>query len=354
MEQQLLKISEVAEASDTNLTTVKYYVREGLIRPVKKTSPNMAYYAPEAVEQVRLIRRLQGERFYPLSVIRRLLQQEDPGEAELLHAISKADQDDYYDLLPLSQAITAAGLDEDTARLLETAGLLTPQRRGEETLCCRGELRLMELVRRRLDAGIPAAQTVKTFSLYETHLRQTAPRDIESLLSDCMLSPGLTTAQAVEIINVSDQTLDSFIAMRRYALNAQAGNAFLEPVERRLCRLHTYARRLSPLLEDADRALLEEVLAGRETGAPLPDAFGRLLRLREQGIARALSTLNTTLSAFRPQIEDGTPHRRLCRLLQQGLGVLTPRELHFSPSLPEPDRAAARLLIQIQSQTEKE
>ena len=138
MEQQLLKISEVAEASDTNLTTVKYYVREGLIRPVKKTSPNMAYYAPEAVEQVRLIRRLQGERFYPLSVIRRLLQQEDPGEAELLHAISKADQDDYYDLLPLSQAITAAGLDEDTARLLETAGLLTPQRRGEETLCCRG------------------------------------------------------------------------------------------------------------------------------------------------------------------------------------------------------------------------
>ena len=353
MEQQLLKISEVAEASDTNLTTVKYYVREGLIRPVKKTSPNMAYYAPEAVEQVRLIRRLQGERFYPLSVIRRLLQQEDPGEAELLHAISKADQDDYYDLLPLSQAITAAGLDEDTARLLEEAGLLTPQHRGEETLCCKGELRLMELVRRRLDAGIPAAQTVKTFTLYETHLRQTAPRDIESLLSDCMFSPGLTTAQAVEIINVSDQTLDSFIAMRRYALNAQHSGEFDIQALQELDDAEV-ARRLSSLLEDADRALLEEVLAGRETGEPLPDAFGRLLRLREQGIARALSTLNTTLSAFRPQIEDGIPHRRLCRLLQQGLGVLTPRELHFSPSLPEPDRAAARLLIQIQSQTEKE
>ena len=354
MEQQLLKISEVAEASDTNLTTVKYYVREGLIRPVKKTSPNMAYYAPEAVEQVRLIRRLQGERFYPLSVIRRLLQQEDPGEAELLHAISKADQDDYYDLIPLAQAITAAGLEEDTAQLLEEAGLLAPQSRGEERFCSRGDLRLMELVRRRLDAGIPAAQTVKTFSLYETHLRETAPKDIESLLSDCMLSPGLTTAQAVEIINVSDQTLDSFIAMRRYALNAQAGNAFLETVEQFLRRLHTYARRLLPLLEDADRALLEAVLAGEETGEPLPDAFGRLLRLREQGVARALSTLNAALSAFRPPVADGAPHRRLCRLLQQGLGVLTPRELHFSPSLHEPDRAAARLLIQIQSQTEKE
>lgn len=354
MEQQLLKISEVAEASDTNLTTVKYYVREGLIRPVKKTSPNMAYYAPEAVEQVRLIRRLQGERFYPLSVIRRLLQQEDPGEAELLHAISKADQDDYYDLIPLTQAITAAGLEEDTARLLEEAGLLVPQSRGGELFCCRGELRLMELVRRRLDAGIPAAQTVKTFSLYETHLRETAPKDIESLLSDCMLSPGLTTAQAVEIINVSDQTLDSFIAMRRYALNAQAGNAFLETVEQFLRRLHTYARRLLPLLEDADQALLEKVLAGEETGEPLPDAFGRLLRLREQGVARALSTLNAALSAFRPPVAEAASHRRLCRLLQQGLGVLTPRELHFSPSLPEPDRAAARLLIQIQSQTEKE
>ena len=355
MEQRLLKISEVAEASDTSLTTVKYYVREGLIRPAKKTSPNMAYYAPEAVEQVRLIRRLQGERFYPLSVIRRLLRQGDPGEAELLHAISKADQDDYYDLLPLSQAVAAAGLDEKTAALLEAAGLLTPQRRGTEMFCCKGELRLMELVRRRLDAGIPAAQTVKSFSLYESHLRETALQDIESLLNDCMLSPGLTTAQAVEIIHVSDQTLDDFIAMRRYALNAQAGNAFLERVERFLRQLEDYARRLPPMLEtEEDRAVLEALLAGEETGTPLPDAYGRLLRLREQGVAQALSALNAALNAFRPPIPEETACLRLCALLRQGFAALAPRELRFSPPLTEPDRAAARLISEIQCRKEKE
>ena len=355
MKQRLLKISEVAEASDTSLTTVKYYVREGLIRPAKKTSPNMAYYAPEAVEQVRLIRRLQGERFYPLSVIRRLLRQGDPGEAELLHAISKADQDDYYDLLPLSQAITAAGLDGETAALLEAAGLLSPQRRGEETCCCRGELRLMELVRRRQDAGIPAAQTVKIFSLYESHLRKTARQDIESLLNDCMLSPGLTTAQAVEIIHVSDQTLDDFIAMRRYALNAQVGNAFLERVERFLRQLENYARRLAPLLETAeDQKVLAAMLAGEETGQILPDAYGRLLRLRDQGIAQALSALNAALTAFRPPVSREASHPRLCALLRQGIAALAPRELRFSPSVSEPDRAAARLIDEIQRQTEKE
>ena len=355
MKQRLLKISEVAEASDTSLTTVKYYVREGLIRPAKKTSPNMAYYAPEAVEQVRLIRRLQGERFYPLSVIRRLLRQEDPGEAELLHAISKADRDDYYDLLPLSQALAAAGLDGDAAALLEAAGLLTPQRRGTETFCCRGELRLMELVRRRLDAGIPAAQTVKIFSLYESHLKATALADIESLLSDCMLVPGLSTARAVEMIHVSDQTLDDFIAMRRYALNAQVGNAFLERVEGFLRRLEDYARHLPPLLEtEGDRAVLSAVLGGEDTGEPLPDAYGRLLRLRDQGIAQSLSALNAALSAFLPPVEEGTPHRRLCLLLRQGLAALSPRELRFVPVLSEPDRAAARLISEIQRRTEKE
>ena len=354
MKQRLLKISEVAEASDTSLTTVKYYVREGLIRPAKKTSPNMAYYAPEAVEQVRLIRRLQGERFYPLSVIRRLLRQGDPGEAELLHAISKADQDDYYDLLPLSQAITAAGLDGETAALLEAAGLLSPQRRGEETCCCRGELRLMELVRRRQDAGIPAAQTAKIFSLYESHLKETALQDIESLLNDCMLSPGLTTAQAVEIIHVSDQTLDDFIAMRRYALNAQVGNAFLERVERFLRQLENYARRLLPLLEEGDRAVLAAVLEGEETGEILPDCYGRLLRLRDQGIAQALSALNAALTAFRPPVSKEASHPRLCALLRQGIAALAPRELRFSPSVSEPDRAAARLIREIQRQTEKE
>ena len=61
----LLKIGELARSSGVSLSTVKYYVKEGLVEIAKKTSRNMAYYHPDSVRRVLLIRSLQKERFYP-------------------------------------------------------------------------------------------------------------------------------------------------------------------------------------------------------------------------------------------------------------------------------------------------
>jgi DNA-binding transcriptional MerR regulator len=77
--QELLKISELAEQADVPVATVRHYLREGLLPEPVKTSRNMAYYPPQFVERIRLIKQLQEERFMPLRVIRDLLQR---GEAE--------------------------------------------------------------------------------------------------------------------------------------------------------------------------------------------------------------------------------------------------------------------------------
>ncbi len=72
----MLKMSELAERSGVSATTIKHYLREGLLGEqdrVLRTSRNMAYYPPEYVERIRLIKRLQGERFMPLRVIREVL-----------------------------------------------------------------------------------------------------------------------------------------------------------------------------------------------------------------------------------------------------------------------------------------
>lgn len=66
----LLKISQLAKATDTNVTTLKYYVKEGLIQPVFKTTKNMAYYSHDCIQRVNMIRSLQKEHFYPLAVIK--------------------------------------------------------------------------------------------------------------------------------------------------------------------------------------------------------------------------------------------------------------------------------------------
>jgi DNA-binding transcriptional MerR regulator len=69
-----LKMSELAEASGVSTGTIKHYLREGLLPEPVRTSRNMAYYPPDFVERIRLIKRLQEERFMPLKLIKGVLE----------------------------------------------------------------------------------------------------------------------------------------------------------------------------------------------------------------------------------------------------------------------------------------
>ena len=71
---------ELAEASGVSAGTIKHYLREGLLPEPVRTSRNMAYYPPEFVDRIRLIKQLQEERFMPLKVIKDVLD-EDPERA---------------------------------------------------------------------------------------------------------------------------------------------------------------------------------------------------------------------------------------------------------------------------------
>jgi DNA-binding transcriptional MerR regulator len=82
-ENGLLKMKELAEASGVSAATIKHYLREGLLPEPVRTSRNMAYYPPEFVERIRLIKQLQEERFMPLKHIKAVLD-EDPGRARAL------------------------------------------------------------------------------------------------------------------------------------------------------------------------------------------------------------------------------------------------------------------------------
>lgn len=82
----MLKMAELAERSGVSAATIKHYLREGLLgsqEEVVRTSRNMAYYPAAFVERVRLIKRLQEERFMPLRVIREVIGS-DPERASRL------------------------------------------------------------------------------------------------------------------------------------------------------------------------------------------------------------------------------------------------------------------------------
>ena len=79
----LLKMSELTEQSGVSAGTIKHYLREGLLPEPVRTSRNMAYYPPEFVERIRLIKRLQEDRFMPLRLIKGVID-EDPERAHAL------------------------------------------------------------------------------------------------------------------------------------------------------------------------------------------------------------------------------------------------------------------------------
>jgi len=82
-ENGLLKMRELAAASGVSAGTIKHYLREGLLPEPVRTSRNMAYYPPDFVDRIRLIKRLQEERFMPLRAIKHVID-EDPARTRAL------------------------------------------------------------------------------------------------------------------------------------------------------------------------------------------------------------------------------------------------------------------------------
>ncbi len=68
-----LRMKDLCQLSGLERQTIHFYIQEGLLPEGKKTGRNMAYYSPEHLERLRLIKQLQEERFLPLRAIRAVL-----------------------------------------------------------------------------------------------------------------------------------------------------------------------------------------------------------------------------------------------------------------------------------------
>ena len=126
----LLKMSELAERSGVSAGTIKHYLREGLLGEgddIVRTSRNMAYYPPAYVERIKLIKRLQEDRFMPLRVIkdrlveRAVAQREDErisaAEVRRRYEIPHNVLDRLAELEVLTP--TARGYDADDVKIIE-------------------------------------------------------------------------------------------------------------------------------------------------------------------------------------------------------------------------------------------
>jgi DNA-binding transcriptional MerR regulator len=133
-ENGLLKMSQLAERSGVSAGTIKHYLREGLLPEPVRTSRNMAYYPPDFVERIRLIKRLQEERFMPLKVIKGVLD-EDPDRAAALieledRILERATAAQDQRRISRAEVKRRYDIPANVLARLEELGVLTPTSRG--------------------------------------------------------------------------------------------------------------------------------------------------------------------------------------------------------------------------------
>lgn len=76
------RMRDLCSLTGLSRQAIHFYIQQGLVPEGTKTGRNMAYYGPEHVERLRLVRRLQEERYLPLKQIRALLDGDASGVSD--------------------------------------------------------------------------------------------------------------------------------------------------------------------------------------------------------------------------------------------------------------------------------
>jgi DNA-binding transcriptional MerR regulator len=189
----LLKMSQLAEASGVSAGTIKHYLREGLLPEPVRTSRNMAYYPPEFVERIHLIKQLQEERFMPLRAIKRVIDRNAEGERT---RVSAAELRRRYDI------------PREVLERLAELEILTPTSRGYSP----SDVKIVEAIARFRAGGYDEriGFTVYDTLRYKRALEALVEEEVQVLME--RLAGEMDTDRAVALIEDGSEPLRDLIA----------------------------------------------------------------------------------------------------------------------------------------------
>ena len=206
----MLKMSELAERSGVSSGTIKHYLREGLLgsdEDVLRTSRNMAYYPPEFVERIQLIKRLQEERFMPLRVIRDVISESPERAARLIELedriLELAIEARETGRVSRSAVRETYEMPQNALDRLEELGVLTPNARGYDA----DDVAIIEAISRFRAGGYEEdiGFTVYDTTRYRDALEPLVEEEVRVLLE--RLAGRVDVERAVEIISSGAQPL---------------------------------------------------------------------------------------------------------------------------------------------------
>ena len=208
----LLKIGELAERAGVSPGTIRHYLREGLLPEPVKTSRNMAYYPPDYVERIGLIKRLQEERFMPLRVIKGMLE-DDPEHVQALiefedriveRALATAEE---RTRVPAREIRERYEIPQNVLTRLAEIGVLTPSRGSYGS----DDVKIIEAISRFRAGGYDEALG---FTVYDTlrYLQALQPlvqEEVRALLD--RLAGEVDLERALQIVEAGAEPLHELI-----------------------------------------------------------------------------------------------------------------------------------------------
>jgi DNA-binding transcriptional MerR regulator len=210
----MLKMSELAERSGVSAATIKHYLREGLLgtdADVVRTSRNMASYPLEFVERVRLIKRLQEERFMPLRVIRELIGSDPDRAARMIELedriLERAIEARETGRVSRAKIRETYEVPQNVLDRLEELGVLTPTPRGYDA----DDVAIIEAISRFRAGGYEQAIgfTVYDTLRYRNALEPLVEEEVRVLLD--RLAGRVDTDRAVAIISSGAEPLRELV-----------------------------------------------------------------------------------------------------------------------------------------------
>lgn len=223
----LLKIGEVARRAGVPVATVKHYVREGLLPVARKTHRNMAYYAPEAVDRIRIVKELQGKRFLPLRVIKAIFRgaaaREERAFETLRSTLSEAAElalAGTGEPLERGRAAAVARVSRAELKAMERARLVSARRPGEAYAPL--DARLLALVGELRAAGFTRGRGfgVEALSMYKRAVERLAAEEVGVFLSRVIAKVPPRVA-ATMVAAAIDRVPELLALLRRKALSRE-------------------------------------------------------------------------------------------------------------------------------------
>jgi DNA-binding transcriptional MerR regulator len=210
----MLKMSELAERSGVSAGTIKHYLREGLLggrNEIVRTSRNMAYYPEDFVERIRLIKRLQEDRFMPLRLIREVMADEPERAARLVEIedkiLERAIEASESGRISRARVRETYDVPRNVLERLEELEILTPNARGYDA----DDIQIIEAISRFRAGGYEQAIgfTVYDTLRYREALGPLVEEEVAVLLG--RLAGQVEVDRAVQIIASGTQPLRDLI-----------------------------------------------------------------------------------------------------------------------------------------------